>query len=175
MSQISVLHPCTRDYFGGTYSADLLPDTILQRPSFIFVNSQPHDIKVGHWLLLMLPCRTRSVQFYDPLGRGPESYHPAILQFIRSQSPSKYIINSVRHQSSASSNCGFFCLFVVDLRCRGQSFEDCMNKFDADDLEGNDTLVTDYFLTHIYVQPLIGYLDISMVKGGSERGDQNVL
>lgn len=158
LTQICSMHPCMAPYFAGTYSMDTLPGSDLQQPCFLILNSQPSSVKVGHWLLITLPSPTKPAEYYDPLGKSPEYYHPDLLQFIHALPNSKYVINNARHQPAQSSNCGFYVLHLSDHRCKGRSYAECLKMFDENDPDKNEQMVIDYFFSHIYKAPLSCYL-----------------
>ena len=64
----------------------------------------------------------------------------------------KYKAYTLRSQPEQSLSCGYFCLWFVDHRCRGVSYEECMNKLSKQDLELNEKQVVDYVTSHMQNQ-----------------------
>ena len=151
IDSICRLHTCTSSYFGGCYSADRLPEGVMIRrfPIFFIANTQPSNIKHGHWVVI-LAYSPHKVEFYDSLGNQPSHYHTGIGEFVDSLGGGHYVMNTVKHQPTYSKLCALYCLYVADLSCRGFTFNRIMNTFNTTNLDYNDKLVTKYFNTHIY-------------------------
>ena len=88
------------------------------------------------------------------LGNPPFQYSSSLVNALIFNGNGDYKYRSVRSQTKDSTACGYFCLWFADLRCRGFTFEDCMDKLSKTDLVGNELSVIDYVDNHMRPQRL---------------------
>jgi hypothetical protein len=150
LERICVLHNHTRPYFGGVYSADTLPTAIDKYPTFYFCNTDLHNEKGTHWVLIYLSSDVGIPIYYDSLGKSPEEQNVLIRDFLIVNGP-RYIINTTRHQNHNTNTCGMFCLFVADMLCKGLVFSEVINLFDPTHLVYNEIIVRGYVIDHMMV------------------------
>lgn len=140
-------HPVTRPFFRGTFPSDKLPRYLLPRPSILVVNSDKSGLPGEHWLGIVLPKSTSSVQcceYFDSFGMRP--YVSYFDSFVR-RNADVCVYNDVAVQSPQSDSCGkFVCIFLL-YRCMGFSFKDIKDLF-VNDERLNEALVCRLFAHH---------------------------
>ena len=127
-----------RKYYGGVVARDELP-AIISKPSVYIVNTDTSDKPGKHWFALFYNDNEINEHF-NSSGNDPSEY----VSMHLFQHGDKFITNTKRLQSFASSSCGEFALFFAYWRCRNYSFRKILQMFSTD-LEQNDFLVQSFY------------------------------
>lgn len=101
-------------------------------PHAYIVNTDIHSNPGLHWVVLYLPD-FHSVEFFDPFGLQPKSWHPNFSVFFRSlreRNPHlKRFQNDTQIQSIFSNLCGYYCILFLVLRSNNFTFQECLQIF----------------------------------------------
>ena len=119
-----------------------LPKVIKQRPQLFIVNTQESHRPGKHWLTLYFP-RVGPVECFDSLGRGPRYYHWRLERYLKKHG-GYLVYNRKRYQQAGTKTCGQFCLYYAYHRCTGHSIQDIQGDLNSEDLDWNETVVTDF-------------------------------
>lgn len=136
--------PYTRKTFLGVFPSDWLPKQRLhQRPAGLVVNTHPHNLPGEHWLAIYLTADGRG-EFFDSYGHPPTSplFPKPILRFLR-KNVRETVFQTRQLQASDSVVCGYHCIFFLQLRSKGLSFEQIQELY-SDDLAQNDLMVEQF-------------------------------
>ena len=131
--------PVSAKMFGGVKAADRLPSSHSISDKFYIVNNQNSNLSGEHWVVLGLGVVP---EFFDSLGRAPESYQKRFQYFLVNYGPN-YKYNQRRLQNWGSDVCGKYCLFFLYYRSRHISMKNIINLFSSD-LKSNDRLVSEF-------------------------------
>ena len=119
---------------GHVCALNELPTRITEVPALYIVNSQPRTKRGQHWLALYIP-ENGPIEFFDSLERHPSYYQLDVMNFIT---------NEHRYQQVGTRSCGHYFYYYLYQRCTGRSMRDILKDFDVEDLDKNETLVTDF-------------------------------
>lgn len=142
--------------FRGVFARNQLPNlsSVLYDSSYI-VNSSPSTQVEGHWLLIFLKSKTRTVFFFDPSGQPPGRYRLRSKLIIPGW---KFVYNNLKLQPSHSKLCGLYVLRTLYLLSRGWPLKAAMKSYSCDPCK-NDALVKNFARSHF------GYhADVQMCK-----------
>lgn len=142
-------HWHTKPYFAGIYAVDTLPIIIGDEPRFIIVNTDVLSGVGQHWVLINIFPENTPYEWFDSLGKEPQHYSNVLYDFVTQNGLKPFIMNINPVQSDISDSCGYFCLFVSDLRCQGYAFNYILDGFDGRNLNNNDALVENYVHNHM--------------------------
>ena len=117
---------------------DQLPSIIYQKPQSYVVNSDEVGSEGEHWMVVNFPSNDVA-EFFDSLGKGPQFYHPKIVNCLLANSRS-YKFNTKRLQDKNSTVCGQYCALYLYTRQKGISMEEFLSQFSLD-YKSNDDLV----------------------------------
>ena len=158
LDAILLSHSCTKRFYRGAVAIDELPTIVTEYPSMYITNNQFSDQSGEHWLLIMFGAGGRRIsaednvgpaEFYDPIAWGYKKYPLAIEQFMLRNCNGKIVENLYPHQPDTSPLCGLYCAYIMDKRCGGLSFEQCMKSLSRSNLQTNDARVRNYLYTHL--------------------------
>lgn len=139
--------PKVARYFQGVYPVDMLPYSLMPRPSSIIVNLDPHNEPGSHWVAIHFPKNEyRFALFFDSYGRPP--LDPRILAFLTRNSRNKWFNNPYRYQDELSSVCGWYALLFLKLVHRNYTFDQIHRLFKPNLGKLNDELLF-YYLKKI--------------------------
>lgn len=106
------------------------------------------DIAQGpgeHWVAVFLTGPTDPVSYFDSYGLPP--ILPAYQRFMMDR---QCLYNPVTFQGLLSTVCGYYCLYVISLKCRGWGWEDILGSFPSTEMGCSDfyirALVTRAFI-----------------------------
>ncbi len=112
-----------------------LPDYEIHwsRPGGYIVNSDPNFKPGRHWVAIYLPAlhsgrKETKVEFFDPYGCPPSTYGKQILQFIKANTNSQYVFNTLQVQPNSSTLCGLYCCYFILNRLEGEKMEQIINR-----------------------------------------------
>ncbi|XP_077170425.1 uncharacterized protein LOC143825879 [Paroedura picta] len=134
----------TKKTFSGVFPSDWLPKQRLhRRPAGLVVNTHPHNVPGEHWLAIYLEKDGRG-EFFDSYGHPPNSplFPKTIVRFLR-KNASETVFQPRQLQASDSVVCGYHCIFFLQLRSKGLSFEQIQELY-CDDLAQNDLMVEQF-------------------------------
>lgn len=137
-------NPYTKKTFRGVFPSDWLPKQRLhRRPVGLVVNTHPHNLPGEHWLAIYLTADGRG-EFFDSYGHDPSSplFLKSIVKFLR-KNANETIFQTRQLQASDSVVCGHHCIFFLQLRNMGLSFEQILELY-SDDLAQNDLMVEQF-------------------------------
>ena len=103
-------HNC--EIFDGVFSSDTLP----LHPQLLVSNSKPAKHPGKHWVALHINSETGEGEFFDPLGRPPNS---VFARYLDKRCSSSWTYNNQQFQSIISTFCGYYCIYFCLLRCNG--------------------------------------------------------
>ena len=95
-----------------------------------------------HWVALSVDFKT--VTYFDSFEI--EYISKEIKRFINNKN---IIANIFRIQAYDSVMCGYFCIGFIDFMFKGNSLTDFTNLFSPNDLQNNDDIIFNYFLTNL--------------------------
>ena len=113
-------------------------DELPPRGRFVVANTDPSHQPGSHWVCIYVPTRAPA-EYFDSTGHPP----PPVFEDYLTRRSSKYKRNFVRVQDYGTDTCGEFCVYYVDRRRRGWSFQKIMDSF-TQDLTLNEMLVSFY-------------------------------
>ena len=133
-------YPCLKNYVGGVYAINTLPQYVTSYPSFYIVNTDPIPLPGRHWILIIIHSPWK-VDYFDSIGHGPGYY--GFHRFIERNS-SNVIFKEKQLQSFKSDVCGLYVLFVlIMILCNHYSLNDVYSFF-TNDVYQNDRIVQSY-------------------------------
>lgn len=144
-------HECTQDNLDGIYSFDHIPEYPSKYPSFWIINNEVEGKTGEHWFGCFFPDKHQASEMFCSFGRDPEYYSSELGDKLKRIGNGKYKYNTVQVQADHSKACAYFVLYYVDLRCRGLTYEQCMNNMSKNDLDLNEQVVTTYVKKHMAV------------------------
>ena len=119
-------------------AADELPLITMSKPCFYIVNIDNSNKQGSHWVVFHFP-EYGVPEFFDSLGNPPKYYNDNFVYFfIRNNNYNYYKHNNMRLQDYNSKYCGQYCLYYIQLRCRGISYMNVLSQF-SNVLRRNDT------------------------------------
>lgn len=110
-------------------------DNLPKSARFVIANNDPSHLPGSHWVCMHIP-RRGPAEYFDSTGHPPL---PIFENYLVTRS-SKYKKNVLRVQDYGTDTCGEFCVYYVDRRRRGWSFQKIMDTFSRD-LSINEMLV----------------------------------
>lgn len=114
-------------YMGCFMSDELPPDGPEQGKMYVLnlgKSSNPETMNGTHWTCVF-NGRNNSIIYFDPFGAPPSE---SILKWLKKtkvpgQSYRKPIVyNTIQLQDIDSSTCGYFCCYMLNRLCKGNSF-----------------------------------------------------
>ena len=110
----------------------------------VIVNVGKEGQEVGHWVAIYTG---EFSEFFDPLGKEPKYYSPAIDSFLSNRNQKQYIYSLTPMQGMNSISCGQFILYFLYYKCHGHSYSNILDTF-TDNAEKNDELVIKFVREH---------------------------
>lgn len=139
-SQISRLLYRNKSFL-DVYPSDLLPKRYLaQRPVGLVVNTHPHHLPGEHWIAIYLPPEGPG-EFFDSYGTAPDDPRlpKTIAKFLEHQAEETvFQQNQLQHPRAVT--CGHHCVFFLESRAGGLSFDQILKLYSHDVLK-NDRMV----------------------------------
>lgn len=140
LSELIQKDPIMKTVFAGTFPRDKLPKLNLQHNSAFVINSAPSNKKEGHWLLAFFDVKSRTVVWFDSLGRRPRFYSKSLSLWLHS-SGFKLDYSSKVIQAVNSRLCGLFVLNALFFLSRGYTLRKVLSQFSSE-LKKNDRIVS---------------------------------
>ena len=131
-----------RGIWSGAQPANFIVQFTFQGPKFIVLNTDESDGRGLHWVAVYVP-HSGPLEFFDSLGRGPETYHGYFKDWLVSSGRS-YVRNEWRYQDYGTGTCGEFCVYYGIKRLRGETMRQIVQTFDPRNLYYNELIVTDF-------------------------------
>ena len=113
-------------------------DELPRSGRYVVANTDPSHKPGKHWVCIHVP-KKGPAEYFDSGGNPPSPFFEAYL-IARGH---KYKRNVLRVQDYGTDTCGEFCVYYMERRKRGWSFQRIMDSF-ARDLSVNEMLVTFY-------------------------------
>lgn len=128
-----------KPWVGGVYARDTVPKQ-LKKSCVYIINLDPVYKLGSHWILLY---NSENSVYFDSLGNPPVN---DLVNLIPSMNkPVSYL--AYRLQDYNSKTCGHFCIFFAHFLCKNVKFYEVVNMFSKVDLNYNDLLVTEFYLS----------------------------
>ena len=108
----------TKHIFQGVYAVDVLPESCV---GMYVINTDEHDQPGQHWVAVY------NDEYFDSFGLPP------LDQRIKDFLGYNIIYNKVTLQPILTNACGFYCVYYLLERARGQSMEDIIHVLKNDD------------------------------------------
>lgn len=137
ISEYLLSNEVTKHRFIGVLSFQELPDYSDKVCGFYIVNTDTVEGSGKHWLVIN-KVNNGNIEFFDSLGKSPNTYSSHILKFLEN-SASSYSFSNKRIQGN-SDLCGDYCIMFIYLRLTGLSYQDFLKLF-SDDLNENDEMI----------------------------------
>ena len=135
----SILQHTLGDTFCGVFAADTVPKKLKTLPAAMVVNTDPSDQPGTHWVALFFDVNNHA-DYFDSYGEKPAICTiNDLLRFCES-----WNYNDKQIQANLSSVCGHYCVYFAIQRAAGKTFEELLKDFSREDLEENDTAVTEW-------------------------------
>ena len=102
--------------------SDASDETAIRTFSFI-LNTQPHTVKIGHWVAVFVTLTT--IEYYDSLvGQPPSTFMKRLKPFLKPGQIYQYKVNTVKRQSNKSNNCGYYAMEFITDRYKGKTYKE---------------------------------------------------
>lgn len=143
MSTLFSLDPYTSRWFKGLGWVDTkqLPHPE-DNPALYILNTDVERGPGEHWCVVFY--ENDDMEFFDPFGSPPVVYD--FDRLLNSRKSREYLYNPVCVQNPEAIVCGHHCVFYALQRCRGDSFQDIIGRYNLRDMDGNDKMVRDYVM-----------------------------
>ena len=122
--------------FAGVFSRDNIPTL---KDKFYIINLDDQQGPGTHWVIVFNVGE--SCIYFDSFGVSPAE---EILHKMR-QSKKSVVGNIYRIQGLSSSNCGFYCIYVIDELLVGRQYIDILTDFDPKNYNKNDDIIKEIF------------------------------
>lgn len=119
--------------FEGVFAKDQVPNpnTLTHFPCCYIANSDPSTEKGTHWLAFFYPHSRDQCEFFDSYGLALDNYgFGECAEIVKS--------SIMPIQSLASSTCGEFCIYYLNKRSVGHTFDSIVNSFSQLNKRAND-------------------------------------
>lgn len=134
ISKVMRHFPSTKNCFMGVFPSDRIPKDIPFYPCCFIANTDPSWMPGTHWVAVFVE-NNANIEYFDSYGRRPMS--PQMKEFCGTS----YQHNLYAVQSIFSTLCGYFCIYYLVNRCRGNSFSNIMYNFNLNNAVFNENLV----------------------------------
>lgn len=115
---------CLSQLVKGVFAPDTLP-VVVNFPSAYVSNTDPSHLPGKHWVVFWFENNERG-EFYDSLGRSPESYNPNFVEFFK-RNVNHFEYSREKLQSPSSDVCGYHVLFYLLMKCKKMNLNDIVN------------------------------------------------
>jgi hypothetical protein len=132
--------PFTRGLFQDFSTPDLPLPSMPKKPAMFILNTDSSKGPGIHWCLAIFN-EDDVCEFFDPLGKSPETYNFHISMFNKCRN---VLFNEYPVQSPLSSTCGHHCIFFAYHKARGLCLNDIMSKYSKQSLQWNDYMVNSF-------------------------------
>ena len=134
------------NFYGGCFSKDQLPKQIQSK--FYIINMDNHNQGGSHWVLVY-NCDDRYCLYFDSFGISPPDQ---IRTFMR-KSKKKMIYPTTDYQSIDSSQCGEFCIYIINQLQENKALDTVFQKELTSDISHDEELISkiDVLSPHINI------------------------
>ena len=131
--------------YQGVFPVDALPldPPLLHTPACFVINTDKASGPGEHWQAVYIGA-DHTGQFFDSYGLPPMD--PLLLRFLKRHCM-YYVYNERMLQSLTSPYCGYYCVYFVMMKARGQSLSQMLRPFDAVQPWYNDRFICQWFET----------------------------
>lgn len=105
---------------------DMYKDILNYRRIGYVFNLDTHDKSGSHWVSLYIDKNTKTIEYFDSLGKEPNKYIKKFIRTILKKYPYKLLINKIVHQKE-NSECGVYSIYFIIHRLFDESFEHLTN------------------------------------------------
>ena len=133
--------PVTSSCFLGVFASNELPSKIPSYPSGLIANTDPNNKPGQHRVAMFL--EEGKEEFFDSYGLPPNFYTDHFTKFLTSH-PGDTERNVGTLQALNSDVCGYYCMFYLFHRSRGQDFKSIVKRFSLDNRQANDRRVVQF-------------------------------
>ena len=126
-----------RGIFSKVIPLDYLPLRINYPSGYIF-NTDPSYLPGEHWLALFYNSEGKCT-FFDSFGRHPKEFR---LENYLNRTSKEWEYNSTILQSLTSVTCGQYCIYFIQLMCRGFKLDEIIKGFSINDFNENDLKIS---------------------------------
>lgn len=141
LHNITSLDSKLKESVKGVFASNQLPPRVFTYPSAYIINTHPSYMPGEHWICIWFDNNTDGDFFYS-FGNTPLSFDDDIAYFLFDNC-SNYVYNNRAIQQYKSSTCGYYVLFYLLMKSRGQRMEDIISIFGGDK-QTNDYFVVDF-------------------------------
>jgi hypothetical protein len=93
-----------------------------KRVGFVF-NLDTHDKPGSHWVSMLIDNTTKTIEYFDSIGKPPNKYINKFIAIIAQMLPHhKVRINNITHQLQ-NSECGIYAMYFIIQRLMGKTFD----------------------------------------------------
>lgn len=121
----------------------------------LIVNTEPdpRSMEGQHWVAFYGdPKESPHLEYFDSYGLYP--FRERILRFLGTQKK-PWLWNSTPLQRSSDSYCGYYCLYYLLKRCRGDTMEEIVGRLAQNDPHHRDVAVRECILRTLKTMPVI--------------------
>ena len=121
--------PVTSSCFLGVFASNELPSKIPSSPNGPIANTDPNNKPGQHWVAVFF--EEDKEEFFDSYGLPPNFYTDHFTKFLVFF-PGDTERNVGTLQALNSDVCGYYCMFYLFHRSRGQDFKSIVKRFSLD-------------------------------------------
>lgn len=132
----------------GTFPSDLAYTALTKKPighgghahypKFLIANTDPADKPGEHWIGFIIK-QPENLEVFDSYGRPLHEYSEELFRFSRHFKTVKE--NNRQYQSLFSEACGYFCLFFLHYRAKGEKMSSVLSRLHPHNHLNNDAMV----------------------------------
>lgn len=99
---------------------------------FVF-NLDTHDMPGSHWVAFLIDNVTRTCEYFDSTGGGPNRHIKLFINKVMSHLPQhRYLQNTIVHQTK-NGECGVYSIYYLIQRLLGATFDQVVSRVIRDD------------------------------------------
>ena len=132
------------DNFRGTFSKDILPKSMKSNESLI-VNLQDYFSGNGtHWVCIYNDSKSDNVEYFDSFGLVPPN---EVIRYMKTANKN-IIYNDTQIQNINSILCGYYCLYYIMQRNKGEKADEVLLDFHDKPSAFNENFMK-FYMTYI--------------------------
>ena len=144
ISSVLKYAPETRNIFLGTFPSDMLPEIKSVKKKLCFIANTDSSEKPGtHWVAFYGHLENGGkfiIDYFDTYGREPQTN---IKKYLKNNFD-YCVFNGKEIQSSFTTICGLYSIYMLIKRSSGMDFSTIVNNFKEKSQLENDTAVADW-------------------------------
>jgi hypothetical protein len=115
---------------------------LISKYSYISIvfNLDPHYMDGSHWVCIFIDVKNKEIEYFDSMGRKMPS---SIKLFLDNLKLNFEIKNKNKKIQGYNSNCGVYCIYFIEQRLKGKSYENIINNVNDEIIEN---MKNKYFL-----------------------------